>query len=47
MYGDLCEVIPERNSTLEPPENADFRQVDLFDLVIPEYPDKTHTSCVS
>ena len=43
MYGDLCGVIPERNSALKPQENADFRQVGLFDLVIPEYPDKTHT----
>ena len=43
MYGDLCGVIPERNSALKPQENADFRQVCLFDLVIPEYPDKTRT----
>ena len=49
MYGDLCGVIPEPNSALKPQENADFRQVCLFDLVIPEYPDKTrtHARCMS
>ena len=42
---NLYGVLPDcnRNCAIKLQENADFKLVGLFNLVIPEYPDKTHT----